>query len=68
MTDPRDASPDTGKTRKVPPLAWIIGILLVLLAAYAVSQYGGAHVTPSGGETPQSKDSLQSDASTPPPS
>jgi hypothetical protein len=62
MTDPRDASPDTGKTRKVPPLAWIIAALVALMVAFAVFQYGGSHTTPSGGETPQQKDSLQSDA------
>lgn len=67
MTDPRDASPDNGKTRKVPPLAWIIGGLLVLMAAIAFFQYGGSHVTPSGGETPQQKEEVAPDGVMPDP-
>lgn len=53
--DPRDASPDDGKVRKVPPLVWIILALLVVMVVIGVSQYGGSRVTPSGGSVPQPK-------------
>ncbi len=56
--DPRDASPDTGKTRKVPPLALVILALLVLMAAIAIAQYGGSRTTPSGETVEQPKAEL----------
>jgi len=49
--DPRDASPDTGKTRRVPPLIWIIVAALVAWFAIAMWQRQGTHPTASGRET-----------------
>lgn len=63
--DPRDVSPDTGRTRKVPPLAWIIGGLLVLMIVIGALQYGGSRTTPSGGTVDQQKEAL-SDGYLPP--
>ncbi|MET0274416.1 MAG: hypothetical protein ABW360_15625 [Phenylobacterium sp.] len=40
-------------TRNVPPLVWIILVLLVGAFAYALFQRGGTHTTPQGQETPQ---------------
>lgn len=53
--DPRDASPDTGKVRKVPPLAWIILALLVAMIVFGALQYGGTRTTPTGGTVDQPK-------------
>ena len=49
--DPRDASPDTGRTHRVPPLIWIVVALLVAWFAVAVWQRQGTHPTASGRET-----------------
>jgi hypothetical protein len=46
--DPRDASPE-GKTRRVPPLIWIILAILVAWFAIAIWQRQGVRTTPQGG-------------------
>lgn len=46
---PRDASPDTGRTRRIPPLVWVVVVLLVAWFALAMWQRQGTHRTPSGG-------------------
>lgn len=49
--DPRDASPDHGGTRRVPPLIWIVLAVLVAWFAIAMWQRQGTHPTASGRET-----------------
>jgi hypothetical protein len=63
---PKDAPPRGGTAKRVPPLAWIILMLLLLMVAVGVSQYGGAHITPGGGQTP-TKDPAASEAVMPAP-
>ncbi|MFL5295814.1 MAG: hypothetical protein ACJ798_05465 [Phenylobacterium sp.] len=46
--DPRDVSPDTGRTRRIPPLVWIIVAILVAWFAIAMWQRQGTHPTASG--------------------
>ena len=48
---PRDASPDTGGQRRVPPLIWIVLAVLVAWFAVAMWQRQGTHPTASGRET-----------------
>jgi hypothetical protein len=50
-----DAPPRGGKAKAVPPLIWIVLALLVVMALWGVLQYRGSHVTPGGGQTPQSE-------------
>ena len=45
---PRDASPE-GRTRRIPPLIWVVLALLVAWFAVAMWQRQGTHTTPSGG-------------------
>lgn len=67
---PKDAPPRGGTAKRVPPLAWIILVLLLVMLAVGVSQCGGSHVTPGGGETPMKNPDMASEAvmpATPPP-
>jgi hypothetical protein len=40
-------------TRNIPPLAWIVLVLLVLAIGVSFVYRRGEHVTPSGGTMPQ---------------
>jgi len=48
-----DVPPRGGKVKAIPPLVWVVLALLVAMAIWGVVQYGGSHVTPGGGQTPQ---------------
>lgn len=52
-----DTHPKTGapgpRSRRIPPLVWIVVALLVAWLVVALVQRGGTHVTPSGGTAPQ---------------
>lgn len=53
MTDPRTESPGgAAKTRRIPPLVWIVVALLAGWLVVMLVQRNGAHETPSGGTTP----------------
>jgi hypothetical protein len=67
---PHDAPPRGGEAKKVPPLAWIILALLVLMAVIGAVQYQGNHKTPGGGDTPMAQVGDPAEAvmpATPPP-
>jgi len=41
----------TQPSKRVPPLAWLIGALVVLVLVWALTQWKGSYQTPSGGPT-----------------
>ena len=53
-------------TRNIPPLAWIIILILIVLAVVAWKNYGGSMKTPTGGEAPTPA-TAEVSAVTPPP-
>ena len=50
--DPRSTPGVKRRTRNVPPLAWIVIVLLVVIIAVAIGHWNATYRTPSGGTAP----------------
>ena len=64
MSNADHSKPTAHKSRKVPPLAWIVLALAVVVAVLFFVQRQGTHVTPTGTELPQAENPGGSDPAT----
>jgi hypothetical protein len=62
---PRDASPE-GRNRRIPPLVWIVLLLLIGWFVVAMLQFGGTDRSPHGGTVPRAAESTGYMPATPP--